>query len=509
MGASRIESTKIILSQNIMVSITKDHVDYDEIEALLSRELKTIPAGKAMDYVTDMIHLVSFMKTKQFSNPKWALQIFIDDATSKETRQGLVQAMRMAPESHDPIFNLICRLAETNHLSRFTQISHVTPLRFLIHEGDREHIEEYEEWYLIFDLFGLCKNLPADSIPLVEKLLTTTYLSSEDLLSVEQFFKSLEKFHMLDKKILEPLLPLMTNKNSIENLRLFFVFLGNVELLNLNLFRAIEPFLTQVRALHIFFQNYLLEIKSAESQEETLNKLGEFCRLSLPKKGSYDDVVVTNTPLHQAIIDRDPGNLKHALSFANHQLLLATSYDNTALLLACKLADKKAALLILEQMQQLKCDVNQQDFYGMTALHWARFYHFDDLSAALVSAGADETLKTKNGKKSAYFARHQFTIEDFKIEGREIIEDSFSLTNKSLTDIAFHADKIALNLKLTSPKELAELYQGDEGAQIRSSNRFYLFFKTFRFRFVEWLEKQRALDYPSSGHEMRQRSISN
>ncbi|HAT9733389.1 TPA: ankyrin repeat domain-containing protein, partial [Legionella pneumophila subsp. pneumophila] len=64
----------------------------------------------------------------------------------------------------------------------------------------------------------------------------------------------------------------------------------------------------------------------------------------------------------------------------------------------------------------------------------------------------------------------------------------------ALTDIAFHMDKIALNLKLTTPSEIAELYARDEMAQIRSSNRFYLFFKLFRPKLINWLEKQNGLE---------------
>lgn len=51
------------------------------------------------------------------------------------------------------------------------------------------------------------------------------------------------------------------------------------------------------------------------------------------------------------------------------------------------------------------------------------------------------------------------------------------------------------------------LYQSDEGAQIRSSNRFYLFFKTFRPRLIEWLGKQRELDFQSDQATIPRRAI--
>ncbi|PYD07793.1 ankyrin repeat domain-containing protein, partial [Pseudomonas syringae pv. syringae] len=155
-------------------------------------------------------------------------------------------------------------------------------------------------------------------------------------------------------------------------------------------------------------------------------------------------------------------NLERTLAFANRNLLIKSSYENTALLLACKLADKESARLILAKMQELGCDVNQKDHHGMTALHWANFYHFDELIRELEVAGADPKLKAANGKTCEYFYQHQFTMNDLKLNGKEIIDGEFKLSECALTDIAFHMDKIALNLKLTTPSEIAELYARDE-----------------------------------------------
>ncbi|KTD73910.1 Dot/Icm T4SS effector AnkQ/LegA10 [Legionella tucsonensis] len=505
MASSQVEVKKIILNDKIIALVNKPGVHFDEIDGLLSEELTVVPGGKALDQLTDFIHLVSYIKAKCYSNPVLALQVFISENTNQETRKALIKAIGMAPAREDKIYELICFLAQKDKLTRYTQITHVTPLRFTIDEGGLAYTEECSDWYLIFDLFGLCKSLPSELIPLMAELLTTANPSMEDLRALEQFLKFIDKLDLLRKDIIETMLPQLRYKNSIEKLQSFLGYLQSNDLLYPNILKHTLLLLHHLDALKIFFNVYLQELQSARACQETLEKLNLFCQLSLPEKGSHDDVVPTNTPLHQAVIERNPFNLEHSLRLANSKLLLATSYDNTALILACKLADREAAKHILKKMRELKCDVNHADHHGMTALHWARFYHFDDLSMELIAAGANEELKTTNGKNCTYFAKHQFTLADFKIEGREIAEDFFKLKNCALTDIAFHADKIALNLKLTTSKEVLDLYQNDETAQIRSSNRFFLFFKTFRTRLVEWLGKQRELDYQSSSLESEQR----
>ena len=131
----------------------------------------------------------------------------------------------------------------------------------------------------------------------------------------------------------------------------------------------------------------------------------------------------------------------------------------------------------------------------MTALHWAHFYHFNDLIAELIAAGANPQLKTLSGKSPKYFSEHSFTLEDLKIEGKDIIEDAFKLKNNALTDVAFHMDKIVCHLKLATPDEIKSLFLENESAQIRAANRFYLFFKTFRTRLIEWQGKHQHMGY--------------
>lgn len=467
----------------------------------MDAELTTVTAGRALDQLTDFIHLVTFLRLKRFSDPLRALQIFADINTTPETAKALVNAIRMAPAQDDKIYELICILAQNEKLSRYTNITHVTPLRFamIVNKSGsaKEPIyveEECKEWYLLFDLFGLCKNLPRDLIPLLAKHLCTTSPSAEDLQALRLFLNHLDKLKLLHYELVTVMLPQLNNKRNIVNLQSLLLLLQNNDLLHPQILDQALPWLPHLDVLKIFFSIYYEELQSASSCRETLEKLPLYCQLSLPAAGNFDDVVTTNTPLHLAVIQGTPLSLKQALRLANPKLLLATSYENTALVLACKLADKQSAELILARMRELGCDVNQADHHGMTALHWARLYHFDNLATELIAAGANEKIKTANGKSSTYFAKHQFTLADFKIEGHEIIEDNFKLNNSALTDIAFHADKIALNLKLTSSDEIMDLYQRDGAAQIRSSNRFILFFKTFRTRLIEWLGKQRELD---------------
>ncbi|CAM2914080.1 ankyrin repeat-containing protein [Legionella steigerwaltii] len=499
MASSRLEVQKIILSDKLTALINTPHVRFDEINAALDEELRTVSGGRALDQLTDFIHLVSFIKAKHFSNPIRALQLFADKETPPETRKALIKAIGMAPERDDRIYDIVCLLAQNDKLVRYFDMTHLTPLRFAMREREDSYVEEHSAWYLAFDLFGLCKKLPHELIPLVAKLLSATYPSTEDLQALELFFNYLDKFKLLQNEIIAAMLPQLKNKKSIENLQSLLIYLQQNDLLKPQILEYTLPLLHQLDALKIFFSVYSEELRSAKSCQETLEKLPPYCQLSLLEESSFDDVVTTNTPLHLAVIQRNLFSLNQALHLANAKFLLATSYDNTALVLACKLADKQSAQLILSRMRELGCDVNQADHHGMTALHWARFYHFDDLATELIAAGAKEELKATNGKNSIYFSKHQFILADFKIEGgSEIIEDNFKLHNCALTDIAFHAEKIALNLKLTNSDEVMDLYQSDERAQIRTSNRFYLFFKTFRPRLVDWLEKQREMDYQVS-----------
>ncbi len=275
----------------------------------------------------------------------------------------------------------------------------------------------------------------------------------------------------------------------IEKITALLSKLHERSLLRPDIVEAIIPLLQHAHYIDAFITTFQLEFQSQDALPTILAQLPTYCHIAKPSEDNYDDKIDTNTPLHQAVIEQNITNLSIALSFANKMMLSRKSCENTALVLACKLADREAAHLILAQMRQAGCDVNQQDSHGMTALHWANFYHFDNLITELLEAEANSHLNSLDGKSCDYFYHHQFTMKDFQKAPGEIIEGTFKLNNPSITDISFHMDKIALNLKLTSPETVMEIYHSAPMAQIRSSNRFQLYFSAFRDKLVAWLNR--------------------
>ncbi|HFT6647593.1 Dot/Icm T4SS effector AnkQ/LegA10 [Legionella pneumophila serogroup 1] len=466
-------------------------IPIDEIETRAAEGFKRKLTERQFQQLTELIHLISFIKHRRFSNPTLALRIYVDENTNSLSRTALVEAVRMLPPEDNKTYELVACLAQKNKLERYTSITKVPPLQ--IYQGDGV-FEQYDEWILLFELFELTQATPSDVIPATAHLLIIKNFGIPDLRALSKFMNTTHKLGILSQNFMNNMIPHLCNGQIIEKYESFLLKLQINDLLSEEILDVIYPLLNQPDALDTFFSLYHEEL----SHDSTLSFLREilppFCAMSLPCKESYDDQVPTNTPLHLAVIESDKGNLERTLAFANRNLLIKCSYENTALLLACKLADKESARLILAKMQELGCDVNQRDHHGMTALHWANFYHFDELIRELEIAGADPQLKAANGKTCEYFYQHQFTLKDLKLNGKEIIDGEFKLSDCALTDIAFHMDKIALNLKLTTPSEVAELYARDEMAQIRSSNRFYLFFKLFRPKLINWLEKQNDLE---------------
>ncbi|HAT8900042.1 TPA: Dot/Icm T4SS effector AnkQ/LegA10 [Legionella pneumophila] len=466
-------------------------IPIDEIEIRVAEGFKRKLTERQFQQLTELIHLISFIKHKKISNPTLALRIYVDENTSSLSRTALVEAVRMLPPEDNKTYELAAYLAQKNKLERYTNITKVPPLQ--IYQGDGV-FEQYDEWILLFELFGLTQATPSDFIPAIAHLLIIKNFGIPDLRALSKFMSTAHKLGILSQNFMNNMTPHLCNGQIIEKYESLLLKLQINDLLNKEILETIYSLIKQLDALDAFFSLYHEEL----SHDSTLSFLREilpsFCVMSRPSKESYDDQVSTNTPLHLAVIESDKANLERTLAFANRNLLIKSSYENTALLLACKLADKESARLILAKMQELGCDVNQKDHHGMTALHWANFYHFDELIRELEVAGADPKLKAANGKTCEYFYQHQFTMNDLKLNGKEIIDGEFKLSECALTDIAFHMDKIALNLKLTTPSEIAELYARDEMAQIRSSNRFYLFFKLFRPKLINWLEKQNGLE---------------
>ncbi|MCL9684234.1 Dot/Icm T4SS effector AnkQ/LegA10 [Legionella maioricensis] len=500
MSASEAVLKKSTFYDEIMKIISNPPVYLQEIEAWLDVKLRHASTGVRLDQVTDLIHLVSILKTKQCSNYVFALQVYTAERTSAESQKSLITAIMMMPGQDDKICELICYLAQENALERYTRISHLPPIRFYQDNGRSNECryDEYKEWYLLFELFSLCKIAPHKAIPLIARWLTANTPSTQDIHAFLKLLKIMDEMEVLHYEIIETITPYLKNQASIEKINLFLLKLQRNNLLNSEVFEHALPLLKHLSALDTFFTFYEDELKSPPSRSSILQRLRPYCQMLLPAKKSYDDHVEANTPLHQAVLEGNARNLELTLSFANRKLLAHTSYENTALVLACKIANKSAAKRILAKMQEFECDVNQADHHGMTALHWAKFYHFDDLVSDLMRAGANDKLKTKSGENCDYFYNHRFKLNDFKIEGPEIIEDAFKLKNAALTDLCFHMDKIALNLKLASQIEIDDLYASSDTAQYRSANRFQLFFKTLRSRLINWLEEQQRLSHQSN-----------
>lgn len=473
-------------------------ITIDEIATRVAEGFKRKLAEQQFQQLTKLIHLISFIKYRNISNPTLALRIYIDENTDSLSRAALVEAVRMLPPEDNKTYELVCYLAQKNKLERYTSIMKVPPLQ--IYQGDDGAFEQYDEWILLFELFGLTQVTPSDLIPAIAHLLISKNLGVPDLQALSKFMNTSDKLGILSQSFMNNITPHLFNRQIIEKYESFLLKLQVNDLLTEEIQETIYPLLKQLDALDAFFSLYHEELLHSSALSILVETLPSFCEMSLPSKESYDDQVTTNTPLHLAVIEGNKTNLQRTLAFANRNLLIKCSYENTALLLACKLADKEAARLILAKMQELGCDVNQRDRHGMTALHWANFYHLDELIRELEIAGADPKLKAANGKTCEYFYQHQFTMNDLKLNGKEIIDGEFKLSDCALTDIAFHMDKIALNLKLTTPSEIAELYAGDELAQIRSSNRFYLFFKLFRPKLITWLDKQNELEQQTIHH---------
>lgn len=472
-------------------------ISIDEIETRIAEGFKRKLTERQFQQLTELIHLISFIKHKKISNPTLALRIYVDENTSSLSRTALVEAIRMLPPEDNKTYELVSYLAQKNKLERYTNITKVPPM--LIYQGDGV-FDQYDEWILLFELFGLTQATPSDLIPAIAHLLISKNLGIPDLRALSKFMSTTDKLDILNQSFMEKITPHLCNAQIIEKYESFLLKLQINDLLTEETLETIYPLLKQPDTLDAFFSLYHEELLHSSALSFLRETLPSFCAMSLPSKESYDDQVPTNTPLHLAVIEGNKANLERTLTFANRNLLITCSYENTALLLACKLADKEAAQLILAKMQELGCDVNQRDHHGMTALHWANFYHFDELIRELEIAGAAPKLKAANGKTCEYFYHHQFTMNDLKLNGKEIIDGEFKLSNCTLTDIAFHMDKIALNLKLTTPSEIAELFARDEMAQIRSSNRFYLFFKLFRPKLIAWLDKQNELEQQTIHH---------
>lgn len=108
-----------------------------------------------------------------------------------------------------------------------------------------------------------------------------------------------------------------------------------------------------------------------------------------------------NTPLHHYLVYERPDLV---VQFINTAKVLNKEIDfnlvdienKTVLILAAKLRQTKAALYILENTDRI--NINAQDKAGMTALHYACALGQLDLVKALITKGANLSLKNKKGQ---------------------------------------------------------------------------------------------------------------
>lgn len=487
MSASSSALEVSTLQDRLLLTVNKPSVQPDEIDSAILDEFENASNNRSMDILTDLGHLISFIRIREFNNPVLAFQTYLAVNTSLSTKKALVTAILMTSNKDDISYELICNLAQHNKLEGFTRITHVPPVRYYQDNGE---FEEHKEWYPLFELFSLCRTSPSHLIKGITEWIIKTAPELQELIAMRSLLTNNKDPVVLTTESFELITAYSHGQSMIRKIENLLLKLHQSKVLHPDILAVILPLLCHIDSVSAFISIFHLELQTQDTCSALLEQLPLYCQMAQSPESSYDDKVLTNTPLHQSIIDRNIKNLSIALSYANSNLLLSKSFENTALLLACKLADKKAARLILTKMNELGCDVNQPDSNGMTALHWANFYHFDDLIAELVAAGANEGLKNSNGKNCTYFYHHKFTIDDFKREQGEIIDGTFKLKNTSITDISFHMDKIALNLKLISSEELMNLYTGNPLAQLRSANRFHLFLSSLRDKLVYWLSKQ-------------------
>lgn len=487
MSASSSVMEVSTLQDRLLLTVNKPSVQPDEIDSAILDEFENASNNRSMDILTDLGHLTSFIRIREFTNPVLALQTYLAATTSLTTRKALVTAILMTSIKDNVSYELICHLARHNKLERFTKIIHVPPVRYYQDNGE---FEEHKAWYLLFELFSLCRISPRHLTKTMAEWIIKTEPELQELIAMRSLLTNTKNPIVLTTESFELITAYSHGQTMIKKIEILLLKLHQSKVLHPHILAVILPLLCHIDSVSAFISIFHLELQNQDTCPALLDQLPLYCQMAQSPESSYDDKVLTNTPLHQSIIDRNIKNLSITLSYANSTLLLSKSYENTALLLACKLADEKAARLILIKMIELRCNVNQPDSYGMTALHWASFYHFDELITELVAAGANEGLENTNGKNCSYFYHHKFTIDDFKRKQGEIIDGTFKLKNTSITDISFHMDKIALNLKLISPEELMNLYTENPLAQLRSANRFQLFLSSFRDKLVYWLSKK-------------------
>lgn len=229
-------------------------IPIDEIEIRVAEGFKRKLTERQFQQLTELIHLISFIKHKKISNPTLALRIYVDENTSSLSRTALVEAVRMLPPEDNKTYELAAYLAQKNKLERYTNITKVPPLQ--IYQGDGV-FEQYDEWILLFELFGLTQATPSDFIPAIAHLLITKNLGIPDLRALSKFMSTTHKLGILSQSFMNNMTPHLCNGQIIEKYESLLLKLQINDLLTEEILEVIYPLLNQPDALDAFFHSIM------------------------------------------------------------------------------------------------------------------------------------------------------------------------------------------------------------------------------------------------------------
>jgi hypothetical protein len=225
-------------------------IPINEIETRVAEGFKRKLTERQFQQLTELIHLISFIKHKKISNPTLALRIYVDENTSSLSRTALVEAVRMLPPEDNKTYELVCYLAQKSKLERYTNITKVPPLSF--YQGDGV-FEQYDEWILLFELFGLTQVTPSDLIPAVARLLISNNPGIPELKALSKFMGTTDKLGILSQGFMEKITPHLCNEQIIEKYESFLLKLQSNDLLTEETLETIYPLLKQLDAVDAFF----------------------------------------------------------------------------------------------------------------------------------------------------------------------------------------------------------------------------------------------------------------
>jgi hypothetical protein len=206
----------------------------------------------------------------------------------------------------------------------------------------------------------------------------------------------------------------------------------------------------------------------------------------LPRDSSLSSMpVAENTPLHLAILEPDQERVIELLHATDEATLIkwlkSQPLTNTPLLLAMKTGAFRVAAELILLHRQYQISLDNQDGRGMTALHWAAFFRNQELITLLLECGANNSLKASGGinrgellaidvyqnqdyikrltELSSLLTNKRVVIKEFSSRAQQAYYDNFIDTTQEISDVAYHMDRICINLLLLSTDNFLELSQ--------------------------------------------------